>query len=140
MWREDETMDSRETDLGSGSRCTASSGDSYQTGSWLRMLTERPGSGGCPSCGSPLQNSGMPACHYACQPLTLGHPTTDRAALLPRPTAKANQLAPSMAKWRSCRNLQKLVGRTGGHPHPLLWEWMMGFPTGWTELESVEWQ
>ena len=69
-------------------------------------------------------------------PLTLAPPSKDDGSLsLPRPTAKANQLAPSMRKWPSCRNLQDLIGRTGGAPHPELWEWLMGFPAGWTDCE-----
>ena len=51
------------------------------------------------------------------------------------PTATANQLAPSMKKWPGCRRLQEIAG-TGGFPHPNLYEWMMGFPTGWTDLEA----
>lgn len=46
----------------------------------------------------------------------------------PTPTAKANHDAPSMQKWPAYRAYQRDVGRTT----PLLWEWMMGFPRGWT--------
>lgn len=82
---------------------------------------------------------GIPACHFECAPLTLEPPTEALASSwLPRPTAKANQLAPSMRKWPSCRNLQDFIGRTGGSPHPELWEWLMGLPTGWTDLGPVE--
>lgn len=50
---------------------------------------------------------------------------------LPTPTATANQLSPSMMKHSSCRRLRELVG-PNGRLTPRLWEWMMGFPEGWT--------
>lgn len=46
---------------------------------------------------------------------------------LPRPTATANQLSPSMAKWPGCRRFQALFGRT---LNPRIYEWMMGIPLG----------
>jgi hypothetical protein len=49
----------------------------------------------------------------------------------PTPTAKANHDAPSMRKWPAYQRYQDAVGRTT----PLLWEWMMDFPAGWTALE-----
>ena len=50
----------------------------------------------------------------------------------PTPTATANHDAPSMRKWPAYRQYQDAVGRTT----PRLWEWMMGFPAGWTRLGS----
>nr|AKH46945.1 DNA methyltransferase [uncultured marine virus] len=55
---------------------------------------------------------------------------------LPTPTTKANQTAPSMQKHPSCRNLTGLIGH--GPIHPEIWEWAMGLPIGWTELEPAE--
>lgn len=64
----------------------------------------------------------------------LGLPTPVLASsLLATPTRKANQLAPSMQKWPGCKRLQDWAG-TGGSPSPALYEWMMGFPDGWTAL------
>lgn len=51
---------------------------------------------------------------------------------LPRPTATANQLCPSMSKWGSCRRLQKLA--VGLQLKPEMFEWLMGYPIGWTVL------
>ena len=50
----------------------------------------------------------------------------------PTPTAKANHDAPSMRKWPAYASYQNAVKRTT----PRLWEWMMGFPAGWTRLDS----
>lgn len=49
----------------------------------------------------------------------------------PTPTAKANHDAPSMRKWPAYRKYQDAVKRTT----PELWEWMQGYPIGWTDLE-----
>jgi hypothetical protein len=95
---------------------------------------------GCPSCGASCTPSGTPACRFECEPVTLVRRLEARGSsslrYLPRPTATANQLAPSMRKHWSCRNLQDLVGRTGGSPHPRLWEWLMGFEEGWTACDA----
>lgn len=50
----------------------------------------------------------------------------------PTPTAKANHDSPSMAKWPA----YALYHRTAGRTTPRLWEWMMGFPDGWTDCTS----
>lgn len=55
---------------------------------------------------------------------------------LPTPTETANQTCPSMMKWPSCRNLVGLFGT--GPIHPEVYEWMMGFPVGWTDLDDLE--
>lgn len=49
------------------------------------------------------------------------------------PTTKANFIAPSMQKWPSC---QRFVKAFGGRPiTPEQFEFLMGFPIGWTDLE-----
>ncbi len=64
---------------------------------------------------------------------TLHHAAEDMSAaglsLWPTPTRTANHDAPSMRKWPSHRAVQDEAGGTS----PRLWEWMMGFPDGWTE-------
>jgi len=50
---------------------------------------------------------------------------------LATPTAKANQLAPYMMKWPGCRRLRALFGPK---LEPRIYEWLMGFPIGWTDL------
>lgn len=85
---------------------------------------------------------------------------------LPIPTTMGNQLADSMMKHRGCRNLKDFLKRLptptahnakeGGYPAegtrntptlgwevggkipPILTEWMMGWPIGWTDLEPLE--
>lgn len=66
---------------------------------------------------------------------TLHHAADDMSAaglcLWPTPTRKANHDAPSMRKWPSHKAVQDEAGGTT----PRLWEWMMGFPPGWTECD-----
>jgi len=62
--------------------------------------------------------------------------TMARKGLLALPTAKGNQLSPSMSKWPSCAAWQ-----AAHPPGPLLpgfVEWLMGFPIGWTEIGPSE--
>ena len=64
-----------------------------------------------------------------CRPAWLVRLTTARGgSWLPTPTSTANHDAPSMRKWPAYRIYQEWCGRTS----PRLWEWMMGFPAGWT--------
>jgi len=56
------------------------------------------------------------------------------SGLLPTPTTQANQLAPSMQKHAGCRLLSKMAGGVGGVVSPMMYEWQMGFPMGWTDL------
>jgi hypothetical protein len=55
--------------------------------------------------------------------------------LLPTPTATANQDADSMQKHPGCRR-QRLW--TGGKTTPAHWEFVMGWPIGWTDLQPLE--
>lgn len=50
----------------------------------------------------------------------------------PTPTAKANHDAPSMRKWPAYALWQNW---TGGRTTPVLWEWLMGWPIGWTDSQ-----
>jgi hypothetical protein len=56
------------------------------------------------------------------------------SGLLPTPTTKANQLAPSMMKHSGCRRLAQLANGQSGLVSPKMYEWMMGYPMGWTDL------
>ncbi len=86
-----------------------------------------------------------------------------RDGLLPTPTTKGNEYSPSMAKWPAHTRLQGLfptpsaatygynqggaAGRVGpkrpsidviaGGRALTVREWMMGWPIGWTALESL---
>ena len=52
---------------------------------------------------------------------------------LPTPTAKANIDAPYMRRWPAYRAYQEWIN---GITSPILWEWLMGYPEGWTDLEG----
>lgn len=52
---------------------------------------------------------------------------------LPTPTETANQLAPSMMKHRGCRNLSRLFP---AGELCLIFEWLMGFPTGYSDARG----
>ena len=52
--------------------------------------------------------------------------------LLHTPTRKANFVAPSMQKWPSCRRFVAAFG--GQRITPEQFEFLMGFPIGWTRL------
>lgn len=49
------------------------------------------------------------------------------------PTTQANFCAPSMQKWGSCREWS----RTFGTITPEIFEWLMGWPLGWTDLKPL---
>jgi hypothetical protein len=53
---------------------------------------------------------------------------------LPTPTATANQFCKSMQKHPACRRIVKLFGKLT----PEIFEWMMGWPIGWTDLRPLE--
>ena len=55
---------------------------------------------------------------------------------LPTPTATANPDCPSMQKWPGHRLLRRIFGERSLTPQ--LWEWMMGWPIGWSDLRPLE--
>lgn len=56
--------------------------------------------------------------------------------LLHTPTRKANFIAPSMQKWPSCRRYVLAFG--GQRITRAQFEYLNGFPVGWTDLEPLE--
>ena len=50
------------------------------------------------------------------------------------PTTKANYAARSMQKWPSARTFVTVFGR----PDPIVHEWMMGWPEGWSDTKPLE--
>jgi hypothetical protein len=50
------------------------------------------------------------------------------------PTTKANYCAASMQKWPVARAFTKVFGR----PSPVIHEWMMGWPIGWSDIRPLE--
>ncbi len=49
------------------------------------------------------------------------------------PTTKANYAAVSMQKWPSARAFVKVFGR----PDPIVHEWLMGWPEGWSDTAPL---
>lgn len=103
----------------------------------LSRTSITPGGAGCPSCGAACTDSGMPACRFECEPLTLELSINEpEGGWLPTPTASTYGScrgggAGRVGKWR--KSLQSL-----GIRHPEDWERMMGFPIGWTDVERSE--
>lgn len=97
----------------------------------LSRTRTTPGADGCPNCGATSGPMGMPLCAFECEPLKLAQDTNGLGpSLLPTPTASSYGScrgggAGRVGKWR--KSLQGL-----GMSHPEIWEWLMGFPTGWT--------
>lgn len=120
--------------LGSGTKCYESS-PSYDLKPSSPKTSLGHGATGCPTCGATYTESGMPACRFDCEPLTLAHPMSAPASSwFPTPTATQNATAPSMQKHPGSRRISALVG-IGRPVPPPLWEWMMGVPNGWTATE-----
>src|SRR5260221_954742 len=55
-------------------------------------------------------------------------------SLLPTPTRTANQLCESMQHSAGCRRFQEIFGTNLRIP-PWIFEYLMGFPNGWTDLD-----
>ncbi len=69
--------------------------------------------------------------------LQQGHRLREIAGgLLHTPTTKANFTAPSMQKWPSCRRYVEIFG--DGKILPEQFEYLMGYPIGWTALDPSE--
>src|SRR5439155_2435401 len=62
------------------------------------------------------------------------HITEPEYGWLPTPTFKANQLCRSMMKWRGCRNLFQLFP---AGELCLIYEWLMGFPIGYSDVSDL---
>lgn len=63
------------------------------------------------------------------------HTDESASGWLPTPTATANHECESMQKWPNHRLLRRVTcGRSIG---PSYWEWMMGWPIGWTDSEPL---
>jgi hypothetical protein len=118
----------------SGGRCGKSSLSRGLGSSRLRTYLAHHG----PAWGTPWNDS---ATAWRIVSLALARsalPTADRAATFwPTPTAKANHDAPSMQKWPAYRRWQTEVQGTT----PEVWEYLMGWPRGWTDYEpaATEW-
>lgn len=122
-------------DPGCGANSGASSERSTRGSPSSKTLAVTLPQDGCPRCGVICTCLDVERAPSGWMRETLGLPTrVPESSLWPTPTATANQLCPSMLKHPGCARLQKLAG-TGGKPSPELFEWMMGFPEGWTEID-----
>jgi hypothetical protein len=69
--------------------------------------------------------------------LTLGRRTSERGSgLWPTPTAHSAKEGAYPAEYD--RKTPTLGARVGGKPNPMWVEWLMGWPTGWTDLGPLE--
>lgn len=102
------------------------------------MFSSRTSPVACPTCDWCAMTSGQWVTASARWPLlppppwvrrTLG----DDGGYLATPTATANQGCPSMRIWPGCARLQSIFGGVT----PDLWDWMMGFPAGWSDLQPL---
>jgi hypothetical protein len=74
----------------------------------------------------------VPICAYK-QPIWVPPTNEGDCGLLPTPTRTCNHTARSMQKHASCRRLVRLCG---GRLTPALWEFLMGWPEGWTDPDA----
>jgi len=136
--RPEKALDLQANDLDFGTNFTESSGKSNQNMHLLKMLQPFDLKDWTKFSGGLLRSGTMRnGIVYPRQPLA---PLTDETAfgLLPTPTTQANQLAPSMQKHAGCRLLSRMAGGVGGKVSPMMYEWQMGFPMGWTDLKPSE--
>lgn len=113
-----ESPESADQGISSSSPCLESGGN---TGAFA--LTSMPLDTSLPTASSPM------LAHWVRR--ILGNDI----GLLATPTKTANQCAPSMQKWPSCRHLTAVAG---GTLTPGMYEWMMGWPLGMTALVRQE--
>lgn len=115
----------------SGLRCAASSTSAGRDGCSPKT-SPRPRSEAPPP--TSVQTVTVVGSPVSARPTWLASIVESDGGLLATPTAKANQWAPSMSKWPGCRALQRLCGP---ETRASAFEWMMGWPIGWTELEPL---
>jgi len=85
---------------------------------------------------APTLNSADGACSNAVPPGWVPRIIESDSGWLPTPTTRNNQSSPSMLKWPAYRRLAKLSGTRRLSVE--FWEWMMGWPCGWSGLEPLE--
>lgn len=111
----------------SGRKCSASCGrfgratSSQRTSSAARSQEPRP---------IYERRALAPSLLLSIRPSWLRRIAVSGGGWLPTPTAKANHDAPSMRKWPAYATYQDWLG---GRTCPQTWEWMMGWPEGWTD-------
>ena len=90
-----------------------------------------------PSSGHPgsLKTSDIAQSGYVLEQMTQGRTIREIVGgPLHTPTTKANFTAPSMQKWPCCRRYVQAFG--GRKITPEQFEFLMGYPIGWTDLSS----
>lgn len=160
-------QDLKETEVPCGSKCSESSRklgpslSSLKTPTTYVLKDLQPSFKGLPKQGIMLHGVCYPL--KTVEPITNEN---ECGFLLPTPTCQANQLAPSMQKHKSCLNLTEFIRKKyptptchnakeggypaegkrntptqgwelGGRPHPIFTEWMMRWPSGWTDLKPL---
>ena len=116
-----------------GRRCSESSPKSSLDSSSRRMSSESPSDAQPKTCSrSVIREYQSPVLE---PPPWVRRMTGRAGGFLPTPTAKSNAFAPSMRKWPAYATLQKHFGPNQG---PRFWEWMMGWPVQWSDVEPLE--
>jgi len=128
----------RQQEVGTGtSRSGPRPCESSERSSPAMSLSRTSNGGPLPRRGLILFGSGfLREWEFARRPLWVRRIVDYDGGWLPTPTAKANHDAPSMTKWPAYASYQRWLG--GRRTSPRLWEWMMGWPIGWTALEPLE--
>jgi hypothetical protein len=83
----------------------------------------------------PIRPSSGRGCNTAVPPAWVPAITESDIGWLPTPTTRNNQSSPSMMKWPAYVRLAKLFGAR--RPSLVFWEWMMGWPIGWTDTAPL---
>lgn len=109
-----------------GPRCSESSETSARVGLLLRTLLAE---GYSTLSGQPLIWREKATRHsFSIWQLRLDGISARELSLWPTPTAKANHDAPYMRRWPAYARQQDEGGIS-----PSRWEWMLGYPDGWTD-------
>lgn len=116
-----------------GPRCIGSSQNPSPNGSLPKMSQTLP-SGRRPTISTHLVTRRGIA--VSTPPIWVRHIVDRDGGLLPTPTATVNHECQSMSKWPAYRAFQDWLG--GQRIAPALWEWMMGFPVGWSDSRPLE--
>lgn len=113
-----------------GPTCSGSSATSVPVGSLLKTLLAE---GYSTLSGQPLTWKRKATPHsFSIWRLRLDGISARELSLRPTPTAKANHDAPSMRKWPAYARQQDEGGIS-----PSRWEWMLGYPDGWTDCTCL---
>lgn len=117
----------------SGLKCSVLSGSTAHATSWPKTSKKRQS----PTRLETSPNLAMQRTTAVYQGLIAGRTIKEIVGgPLHTPTRKANFIAPSMQKWPSCRRFVRAFG--GQRITPEQFEFLMGFPIGWTSVPPLK--